>query len=118
MANQHVSQSKWNSLNARIAALGINPHLIQESFIKGSGKGGQKQNKSSSTVLLKYEGHIVKCGESRYRELNRYKARGRLCDAVDFEKNGAGSAASVAAEKIRRQKSRRKRRSRSSDEKH
>ncbi|MDA1354615.1 MAG: peptide chain release factor-like protein, partial [bacterium] len=105
-----VSSLKWNSLNARLAELGIDASEISESFVRGSGKGGQKQNKSSSAVVLQYADVTIKCGESRYRELNRYKARVRLCDVVDSKINGTQSLRAKAEDKIRKQKSRRKRR--------
>ena len=38
-----------------MSSLGINEENLIENFIKGSGKGGQKVNKTSSCVQLKYK---------------------------------------------------------------
>ena len=83
-----------------------------EKFILGSGKGGQKVNKTASCVYLK---HVpsrieVKCQCSRSRDLNRYHARKEICERLEELKLGAASRRRQAVEKIRRQKRRRSRR--------
>jgi len=62
--------------------LGIDEDDLIEKFILGSGKGGQKVNKTSSCVYLKHlpTGIEVKCQQGRSRELNRYVARYELCE--------------------------------------
>jgi len=47
----------------------------------------------------------------RSQGLNRYYARKRLCELVEEERMGSKSPAALKAEKIRKQKQRRKRRS-------
>ena len=85
---------------------------LDESFILGSGPGGQKTNKTSSVVRLSHEpsGIAVKCGESRSREDNRWLARRMLAETILEREHVRKSAVRQQAEKIRRQKRRRSRR--------
>lgn len=95
---------------------------LEESFILGGGPGGQKTNKTSNVVRLVHEpsGMMVRCGETRSRETNRWIARRTLAEMILERERGRKSAARQAAEKIRRQKRRRSRRQkqRMLDEKH
>lgn len=95
---------------------------LEESFILGGGPGGQKTNKTSSVVRLMHEpsGLMVRCGESRSRETNRWLARRMLAETILEREHIRKSAARQAKEKIRRQKRRRSRRQRQKilDEKH
>ncbi len=106
---------KWNSLYERMAKLGLQPEDIVEKFIRGSGSGGQKINKTASCVYLKHEpsGIEVKCQAERSRELNRFIARKELCERYQEIVLGVQTARQQAREKIRRQKRRRSRRSKS-----
>ncbi|KAK3326295.1 RF-1 domain-containing protein [Apodospora peruviana] len=63
---------------------------IEESFLKGSGPGGQKINKTNSAVQLKHipTGIVVKCQETRSREQNRKIARDLLAAKLDILANG------------------------------
>ena len=85
---------------------------LVESFILGSGPGGQKTNKTSNVVRLSHEpsGIAVKCGENRSREINRWLARRMLAETVLEREHKRKSEARQKAEKIRRQKRRRSRR--------
>ncbi|KAF2280414.1 uncharacterized protein EI97DRAFT_430142 [Westerdykella ornata] len=58
---------------------------IEENFLKGSGPGGQKINKTSSAVQLKHlpTGIVVKCQETRSRSQNRKLARKTLAERVE-----------------------------------
>ena len=82
MADAFVSQAKREELEARMERLGIREDELVEKFILGSGRGGQKVNKTSSCVYLKHEpsGLEVKCQRCRSRELNRFHARRELCE--------------------------------------
>ena len=95
---------------------------LEESFILGSGPGGQKTNKTSSVVRLLHapSGIFVKVGKSRSREDNRYLARRALAEMILEREHKRKSAAQQAREKIRRQKRRRSRRQRAKmlDDKH
>ena len=92
--------------------LDIREEDLIEKFILGSGKGGQKVNKTSSCVYLKHipTGIEVKCQRERSRELNRYLARRELCEKVAYELHQEKSKKQREQEKIRQQKKRRSRR--------
>jgi protein subunit release factor B len=85
---------------------------VDEHFIRGSGKGGQKINKTSSCVQLVHRpsGIEIRCQQTRSQADNRYWARRELCDRIEENLLGEKSARQQAAEKIRRQKRRRSRR--------
>src|SRR5580658_6942377 len=104
---------KEEELRARMEKLGIQENDLLEKFILGSGKGGQKINKTSSCVYLKHlpSGIEVKCQRERSRELNRYYARRELCDRIEEKIENKKSERQHQIEKIRRQKRRRSRRS-------
>jgi protein subunit release factor B len=107
------SPEKMTSLDQRMAALGIDPGDLLEKFVRGSGAGGQKINKTSNCVFLKHlpSGIAIKCQLERSREMNRFLARRELCDQMDTIINGKLSAKTQEIEKIRRQKRQRSRRS-------
>lgn len=107
-----VGPTKRSQLQARMAELGIREADLDESFILGSGSGGQKLNKTASCVQLRHRpsGLDVKCQRSRSRELNRFLARRELCERIAERLQSAISARQKEAERIRRQKRRRSRR--------
>ncbi len=107
------SPEKSAALARRMASLGIDPADLLEKFIRGSGAGGQKINKTSNCVFLKHvpTGIAIKCQTERSREMNRFLARREMCDQFDAIANGEASAKTQAIEKLRRQKRRRSRRS-------
>lgn len=78
---------------------------ILESFLKGSGPGGQKINKTNSAVQLKHipTGLVVKCQATRSRTENRKIARQLLADKLDDMSRGDESRSSVVGE-VRRKK--------------
>ncbi|MFM2196784.1 MAG: hypothetical protein RLZZ505_216 [Verrucomicrobiota bacterium] len=107
------SPEKISSLEQRMSSLGIDPADLLEKFVRGSGAGGQKINKTSNCVFLKHlpSGLTVKCQLERSREMNRFLARRELCDQMDSIINGKLSAKTQEIEKLRRQKRQRSRRS-------
>ncbi len=109
-----ISQDKRNALKNRMAELGIGEDDLTERFIKGSGHGGQKINKTSSCVYLHHQstGIEIKCQAQRSREMNRFLARRELCDRIEEINLGRLSRRRQLIEKIRRQKRRRSRRQR------
>ncbi len=108
----NVSPEKESALLRWMEALGIREADIDERFIRGSGKGGQKINKTSSCVDLMHRptGIEVKCQRERSQALNRFLARRELCERIEERIRGEKSARQQAREKIRRQKRRRSRR--------
>lgn len=101
---------------------GVREEEIEETFIRGSGSGGQKINKTSSCVQLRHatSASVVKCQRSRSREANRWLARQELAERLLEKRADALSARRQEAERIRRQKRRRSRRQRARmlDDKH
>ncbi|KAK3328397.1 RF-1 domain-containing protein [Cercophora scortea] len=73
---------------------------IDESYLKGSGPGGQKINKTNSAVQLihKPTGIVVKCQATRSREQNRKIAREILAAKVDELVNGSESRTAIVSE--------------------
>jgi len=99
-------KQKVDELNARMVRLGIGKEEIQERFIKSSGRGGQKVNKTCSAVFLRHlpTGIIVKCGKTRSQSLNRFLAMRRLVDAVEKCQTGTSTIQDGRRAKIRKQK--------------
>ena len=95
-----------------MAALELREQDLEEKYIRSSGPGGQKVNKTSSCVYLKHRpsGLEVKMQRERSQPLNRYYARKRLCELLEAQKLGHQSPEAIKAEKIRKQKQRRRRR--------
>lgn len=112
MSKFGVSPEKEVALVKRMERLGIFETDVVEKFIKGSGPGGQKINKTSSCVYIRHEptGIEVKCQQTRSQALNRFHARRELCEVFAEKVRGEESKRRQAAEKIRRQKRRRSRR--------
>jgi len=111
--NNPVSPEKLADLDRRLEALGITDADLLEKFVRGSGAGGQKINKTNSCVFLKHlpSGVCIKCQMDRSREMNRFLARRELCLQLENIRDGKASAKTQAIEKLRRQKRRRSRRS-------
>lgn len=93
--------------------LGVTEDSLLEKFVRGSGSGGQKINKTSNCVFLKHlpSGITVKCQLDRSREMNRFLARKEICDQLETIRDGKDSAKIQEIEKLRRQKRQRSRRS-------
>ena len=72
-----ISQEKDTALRERMERLGVREEEFRETFIRSSGPGGQKVNKTSSCVFLVHlpTGLSVKCRRERSPALNRFLAR-------------------------------------------
>lgn len=107
-----ISKEKREELENRMLRCQIREEDLIEKFILGSGKGGQKINKTASCVYLKHipTGFEVKCQRDRSRELNRYLARRELCEKIEKKLFQEKSEKEQEQAKIRRQKRRRSRR--------
>ena len=107
-----ISPETVDSIRELMAEASVFEDDLEESFILGGGPGGQKTNKTSNVVRLSHEpsGLMVKCGETRSRETNRWLARRALAEMILEREHKRKSSARQAAEKIRRQKRRRSRR--------
>ncbi len=105
-----VSEEKSRWLQERMDTLGIHEKDIEEKFIRSSGKGGQKVNKTSTCVYLRHipTGVEVKWMRERSQSLNRFLARRELVRRI--EKLSGQRNADLEVEKRRRQKQKRKKR--------
>ena len=105
-----VSEEKNRWLKNRMEALGISENDIEEKFVRSSGRGGQKVNKTSTCVYLKHlpTGIEVKCMKDRSQSVNRFLARRELVQKVE-RLSGRKTKEDLRLEKIRKQKARRKR---------
>ena len=114
MAELNVRAEKREQLAQMMQHAEIREEDLTESFILGSGPGGQKVNKSCVCVMLVHKptGQVVKCAQTRSRALNRYYARKILCERILEERNDMLSARQQAWERVRRQKRRRSRKQR------
>ncbi len=99
-----LTSDKLATLEQRMIALGITDADLLEKFVRGSGSGGQKINKTSNCVFLKHlpTGVCIKCQMDRSREMNRFLARRELCDQLDAIREGTAEAKTQAIEKMRR----------------
>lgn len=106
-----VSEEKNRWLREKMAALGVTEGDLEETFLRSSGKGGQHVNKTSSCVQLRHRptGIEVKCMRERSQSVNRFLARRELLERLERLQTGA-AARDAAAEKVRKQKSRRRKR--------
>ena len=100
-----------DAVQRRMARLKIHEDDLVEQFTRGTGAGGQKINKTSSTVQLKHtpSGIEVRCQRERSQSANRYWARVELCDRLEERKAAAKLEAQNEREKERRQKRKRPR---------
>lgn len=99
--------------------LELNEEDLEEKFVKGSGAGGQKVNKTSNRVILV---HVptqvrVECQDTRSLQQNRKIARKRLRLKVDEFINGASSKAAQKASAVVTKKAKNKARNKRRREK-
>ncbi len=73
-----------------MACLGVREEDLKETFVRSSGPGGQKVNKTSSCVQLTHlpTGLSVKCQQERSQTLNRFLARRLLLDRIERLQTG------------------------------
>ena len=107
-----VSIEKEKALAARMQCLGVVESDFKESFIRSSGPGGQKVNKSSSCVYLVHlpTGLAVKCQKARSQSLNRLLAKRLLLDKLERKQKGFIAEEKEKLGKICRQKRKRSKR--------
>lgn len=94
-----------DGLNARMRSLRIREEDLAETFIRGTGAGGQKINKTSSTVVLRHvpTGIEVRCQRERSQSQNRVLAREELCERIAARRAAEKLEAQNEKEKARRQ---------------
>ncbi len=110
----NVSAEKKVLLRDRLSRFAIDLNAVEEKAVKGSGPGGQKINKTSSGVLLRYtlgtELLVVKWTRERQHSLNRFLALRELVDEVEARVSPQTSARVQEQLRIRKQKDRARRR--------
>ncbi len=101
-----VTPAKLEELKARIARLAIDLSVIDERFVKGGGRGGQKINKTSNCVVLTYPPLElqVRCQRDRRRSLNRFFALRELVDQIEMKISPHTSERLKEIERIRARK--------------
>ncbi len=110
-------------IEERLRDLGISPEEVEERFVRGTGPGGQKINKTSSTVWLRHgrSGIEVRCQAGRSQMANRETAWDELCGKLEVARDRKKEAAKQAREKQKRrvrQKSRAQKARMIDDKKH
>jgi len=109
-----VKNEKIRFLIEKMKMLEIKEKDLKEKFIRASGHGGQKINKTSTCVYVKHipTGIEVKCQQTRSQALNRFLARRLLIEKIEENLLGNKSSAERLKQKIRKQKLKRKKRAR------
>jgi protein subunit release factor B len=111
MTSFAVSEEKNRWLQEKMEALGLRERDIEEKFIRSSGRGGQKVNKTSTCVYLRHvpTGIEVKCMRERSQSLNRFLARRELVSRIERQ-SSSWAGENPELKRARRQKSKRKKR--------
>ncbi len=88
----------------RLRELAVNPAEVEERFVRGTGPGGQKINKTSSTVWLRHRpsGLLIRCQAGRSQAANREWAWAELAARLERRVQEAAGAARSARELERR----------------
>jgi protein subunit release factor B len=91
-------------IQTRLRALGVPESDVEERFVRGSGPGGQKINKTSSTVWLVHRptGVEVRCQAERSQAANRDLAWRELCLKLEMRRRAAAELARQSFELGRR----------------
>ena len=103
-------KEKIKDLERKMDRLGICRKDIQEKFIKSSGRGGQKVNKSSTAVFLTHlpTKTSVKFGKYRSQHLNRFMALRLLVQEIEEKEYGIPNAEAQKLARLKKQKLRRR----------
>jgi len=102
-----LTDKKYQEVLSLMGELGVNLDDIDEKFVHGGGRGGQKLNKATNAVQLKHipTGISVKFQKFRDRAMNRILGLRELLEKLNPE-----SKKSLEIERIRKQKRRTQRR--------
>ncbi|MBE7467176.1 MAG: peptide chain release factor-like protein [Planctomycetes bacterium] len=107
-----VTPAKKVGLRAQLIRLGVDLNAVDERFVKASGPGGQKVNKTESGVQLRYAPLelTVKWTRERSRALNRFLALRELAEEIELRISPGTSTRLKEQSRVRKQKDRRRRR--------
>ncbi len=108
----NVTEKKEKELQERMRELNVNEDDLEERFIRSSGPGGQKVNKSSTCVFLRHipTDTTVKYQKERSQALNRFFARRTLLDQIELKQKGYIKEDKKRIEKIKSQKRKKRKR--------
>ncbi|CAE6425717.1 hypothetical protein ACGC1H_004765 [Rhizoctonia solani] len=103
---KYISRGKLMAAHRARVTPELKEEDLEETFVRGSGPGGQAINKTSSSVSLIHRptGIRVQCQATRSREQNRKIARKIMLEKLDQLANPGLSKLEVQQEKIRAQK--------------
>jgi len=106
-------KKKEKALFDRMRELNVKEDDLEERFIRSSGPGGQKVNKSSTCVFLRHipTDTTVKYQKERSQALNRFFARRTLLDQIELKQKGYIKEERRRIEKIKSQKRKKRKRS-------
>ncbi len=93
-----------SQISEKLAALGVRLGDVEEKFVRGAGPGGQKINKTSSTVWLRHgpTGTEVRCQRERSQTANRELAWAELVEKLSEQRRRAAQAVVSVREAERR----------------
>ncbi|KAJ5147862.1 uncharacterized protein N7443_000552 [Penicillium atrosanguineum] len=88
------------------ARLKLNDADLTVSYLKGTGPGGQKINKTNSAVQISHKpsGIVIKCQATRSRSQNEKIARSLLADRVEAREKGDKSRVALKAAAAKKKK--------------
>ena len=109
-----LSEPKYQEIEHLLQELAVDLTEIEEHFVLGHGRGGQKRNKTHSVVQLKHlpTGLIARCQDYRERSMNRLLALRSLLTKLAAARGLILTKGQQAAVKKQKQKARRQRRAR------
>lgn len=95
-----------SEIQDKLDAVGVLASDIEERFVRGSGPGGQKINKTSSTVHLRHgpTGVEVRVQRERSQAANRELAWAELCAKLAERVRVQAATRKAEVEKTRRRK--------------
>ena len=88
-----VRPEKLAALQERMEALGIREQDLEESFVRGSGRGGQKVNKTNNCVYLKHIPTGIAASSTAFWRAGNCATRWNKCKRADAPREPASSSA-------------------------
>jgi len=114
MTDFPVTETKKEALRLKMQELKVSEKDLEEKFIKSSGPGGQKINKTDTCVVLTHKPTGISASSQRTRSqaLNRFFARRLLLKKIEVKLLGKESAEQKKINRIRKNKKKQAKRAR------